>query len=349
MKHQHRWAVAAGLAVVALLATACSDVTSSSSAASGGAAVPDNSGTTINIAVNPWLGSEANAEVVADLLQNKLGYTVNLVHANEYGQFQKLATGELDATLEVWPSGHSQDYRDYIASNNGVVDAGLNGITGQIGWYVPTYMLQDHPELATWEGLKTDASMFATSDTGSKGRILDGDPTFVTFDQPIADNLGLNLQVVYAGSETSQLAELKTAYANQEPFLFYFWTPHWAQQQYQLTKIQLPPVTQACKDAALNDPTQYACDYPADPLYKAFSDKLQAKAPAAYTLMSAFSYTADDQNAIGLDIYNGTDPAEAAQKWIDANPTVWQPWVDAALAVQSGTPVPPASPAGPVK
>src|SRR6266576_3790174 len=222
MKHQHRWAVAAGLAVVVLLATACSDVTSSSSAASGGAAVPDNSGTTINIAVNPWLGSEANAEVMADLLQNKLGYTVNLVHANEYGQFQKLATGELDATLEVWPSGHSQDYRDYIASNNGVVDAGLNGITGQIGWYIPTYMLQDHPELATWEGLKTDASMFATSDTGSKGRILDGDPTFVTFDQPIADNLGLNLQVVYAGSETSPLAELKTAYANQEPFLFYF-------------------------------------------------------------------------------------------------------------------------------
>jgi ABC-type proline/glycine betaine transport system substrate-binding protein len=29
------------------------------------------------------------------------------------------------------------------------------------------------------------------------------------------------------------------------------------------------------------------------------------------------------------------DPQEAAQKWVDANPTVWQPWVDAGLAAQA--------------
>ena len=46
------------------------------------------------------------------------------------------------------------------------------------------------------------------------------------------------------------------------------------------------------------------------------------------------SYTNDDQNGIGLDINNGMSPADAAQKWIDANPTVWQPWVAAGLAAQ---------------
>jgi ABC-type proline/glycine betaine transport system substrate-binding protein len=47
------------------------------------------------------------------------------------------------------------------------------------------------------------------------------------------------------------------------------------------------------------------------------------------------SYTNDDQNVIGLGISNGDDPAKAAQDWIDANPQVWQPWVDAGLAAQS--------------
>ena len=72
-----------------------------------------------------------------------------------------------------------------------------------------------------------------------------------------------------------------------------------------------------------------------DPLYKAFNDQLQTKAPAAFAFLSAFSYTAADQNGISLDIHDGMKPAEAAQKWIDANPTVWQPWVDAGLAAQA--------------
>jgi ABC-type proline/glycine betaine transport system substrate-binding protein len=46
-------------------------------------------------------------------------------------------------------------------------------------------------------------------------------------------------------------------------------------------------------------------------------------------------YTIDDQLSISKDISDDMDPAEAAQKWIDANPTVWQPWVDAGLAAQS--------------
>ncbi len=115
---------------------------------------------------------------------------------------------------------------------------------------------RDHPELATWEGLKTDATLFKTAESGSAGQILDGDPSFVTFDQPIADNLGLNLKVVYAGSEAAELAALKTAYPKQGPILMYFWTPHWAQSKYDLTMIKLPAVTPACSGAAANDTTE---------------------------------------------------------------------------------------------
>ena len=331
MRQHRRWLGATLLVVVAMLAAACNDV-GNDGGGGGGGEIPDNSGTTIKIAVNGWVGSAANANVAANLLRDHLGYTVQLVEIDEYGQFQKLSTGALDATLEVWPSGHAQDYADYIDSGNGVVDAGLNGITGLIGWYIPTYMLQDHPEFATWEGLKGNEALFATSETGDKGRILDGDPTFVTFDQPIADNLGLNFEVIYAGSEAAQLSELDAAYANQEPFLFYFWRPHWAQAKYDLTQVELPAVTPECSDAAANDANAYACAYPEDPLYKALNDGLEARAPAAFALLSAFQWTDEDQNSVGLAISDGTDPSEAAQTWIDANPDVWQTWVDAGMA-----------------
>lgn len=333
---KRRRVVVAGLAAFTLLAAACSNVTpSGSSGSASGSGVPDNSGTTIKLAISPWTGSDANVALAQVLLQDKLGYTVTTKKIDEYAQFPALANGQLDATLEVWPSGHAKDYKKYIQGNAGVVDGGKLGVIGQIGWWIPTYMLDQYPELASWEGLKQDADLFKTAESGSAGQILDGDPSYVTFDQSIADNLGLNLKVVYAGSEAAELAALDAAYQKQGPILMYFWTPHWAQQKYDLTMIKLPEVTQACTDAAANDASKYACGYPQDDLYKAFNADLQTNAPAAYAFLSAMSYTNDDQNSIALDINNGMSPEAAAQKWIDANPSVWQPWVDAGLQAQS--------------
>jgi len=333
------------LASLALVAAACSDVSSSSTAAGGGT-VPDNSGTTVNFSISPWDGSAANVAVAEYLLKNQLGYSVGDKDIDEYAQFKALANGDLDATLEVWPSGHAADYKKYIATDNGVVDGGPLGITGRIGWYIPTYMLQDHPELATWEGLKQDATLFKTADSGDAGQILDGAPSYVTYDQTIADNLGLNLKVAYAGSEAAELTELDTAYQDQKPILMYFWTPHWAHAKYDLTQIKLPTVSDQCKQiySTGDNADQYNCDYPPDTLYKAFNDQLATKAPAAFAFLSAMQWDDQAQDGVGADIHEGMDPQDAAKKWVDANQSVWQPWVDAGMAAQSGSPVANASP-----
>jgi len=331
-----RWALAGALLSFALVAVACSDVSSSSSA---GAAVPDNSGTTINFAINPWDGSAANVAVAEYLLKNKLGYSFSDKDINEFAQFKALSNGDLDATLEVWPSGHADDYKNYIQNDNGVVDGGELGAIGQIGWWFPSYMLNDHPELKTWEGLKQDWQLFETPNTPGKGTILDGDPSYVTFDDAIATNLGLNMKAYYSGSESAELTELDTAYQDQKPILMYLWTPHWAMGKYDMTMMELPDVTDQCTKDAADNADAYACAYPEDDLYKAFNDQLQTKAPAAFAMLSAMQWTNDQQNTVSADIHSGMDPQEAAQKWVDANPTVWQPWVDAGLAAQaSGSP-----------
>ncbi|MGH2589438.1 MAG: glycine betaine ABC transporter substrate-binding protein [Actinomycetota bacterium] len=336
MRKSRRWVrLFAGLMLLGLVAAACSDVTENGDGGGGAAGVPDNSDITITLAVNAWVGAAANAHVAKVLLENELGYTVELVDIDEFEQFPAIAAGDIDATLEIWPSGHAQDYRRFIESGAGVVDGGELGVIGQIGWWVPTYVVEENPELATFEGLEGNESMFATSETGDSGQLLDGDPSFVTFDQAIADNLGLDLQVVYAGSEAAQLTALDAAYQAEEPFLFYFWTPHWAQSKYDLTMIELPEVTPACEEAAAENADEYACAYPEDVLYKAFNADLESRAASAFALLSAMQYGNEDQNSIGLDISNGVDGDAAAQTWLDANADVWQPWVDAGLAAES--------------
>jgi glycine betaine/proline transport system substrate-binding protein len=336
MTHRPRWWSLTILTVLlAVLAAACSDVDEGSNdggttGSDGGATTADCGSDTVNIAVNPWTGSAVNANVAKVIMEQELGCTVELTDIDEFAQFPALSTGDLDATLEVWPSGHAKDYKKYIDGGQGVIDGGELGVIGKIGWYIPTYMLDEHPELATWEGLNANADLFATAETSPKGQMLDGDPSFTSYDAEIVENLGLNYEVVVAGTETAELAQLKKAYAAQEPLLFYFYTPHWANQKYDLTAVELPAYTEECGQAAADETGGYACEYPEDVLYKAFNEDLQTKAPAAFDFLSAMSYDNAAQESIALDIdVEGMDPADAAQKWVDANPDVWQAWLPA--------------------
>ncbi|MEX0983813.1 MAG: glycine betaine ABC transporter substrate-binding protein [Actinomycetota bacterium] len=319
---------------LAVVAAACSDVTSGEptgggTETTGGAETMQCGSETIKIAVNAWLGAEANAAVAAAVMEQEMGCDVELVEIDEFPQFSAMATGDLDATLEVWPSVHAKDRKQYIDNpSGGVIDGGVLGVLGNIGWFVPSYVTDERPEFASYEGIKGNESYFATAETGDKGQFLGSDPNFGFYDEEIAQNLGLDLEFVYAGSETGSIAALDKAVAAQDPLLMYFWSPHWAQDKYDLVEVELPPYTDECGAALENaDADGYACDYADDVLYKAFSGGLEAKDAAAFQFLSAFQWAADDQNSVALAINDGTDRLEAAQAWVDANPDTWQAWL----------------------
>jgi glycine betaine/proline transport system substrate-binding protein len=327
-----RWLVTS-FVLVAMLAAACGDVEEGGNGGGGGGGTTaaQCGDETISIAVNPWTGSAANANVAKVIMEQEMGCTVELVEIDEFAQFPALSTGELDATLEVWPSGHAEDYATYIDGGEGVVDAGELGVIGKIGWYIPTYLVEQNPDLATVEGLDANADMFATAETGDKGQFLGGDPSFVSFDEEIIESLNLDFQVVYAGSEAALLTELEGAYENQEPLLFYFYKPHWAFVDYELTEVVLPEVTAACTEAAAGNGRGYNCDYPADVLYKAVNDGLAESDPAVFEFLSSMSYSNEEQEEIAhlIDV-DGLSPEEAAAQWVSENEEIWSAWLPAA-------------------
>jgi glycine betaine/proline transport system substrate-binding protein len=337
-KQRFKWLVAA-LSITALAMAACSDVDEGGDENPGsgdtgaGTTAAQCGSDTITIAVNPWVGAEANAAVAQAVMEDQMGCTVEQQEINESGQFPAMADGDVDATLEVWPSGHLKDRKDYIEKAGSVVDGGELGIIGNIGWFTPSYVVDENPDLATWEGFKDNADEFATAETGDKGRFLGADTTYSIFDEAIIESLGLDLQVIYSGSEAASLAALDKAYNNEDPILMYWWTPQWANAKYDLVEVELPAYDDECESIAAEDPDAavgYDCDYAEDVLYKAFSAELSDKDAAAFEFLSNFAWTEEDQNSVALAIQEGTDPAEAAQTWIDANQDTVQSWLPAA-------------------
>ncbi|HYO18348.1 MAG TPA: ABC transporter substrate-binding protein [Dermatophilaceae bacterium] len=307
-------AAAAALSMASCGATKVSDI--SAGGASSAKCGP------FNLAVNAWVGYEANAAVIAYVAEKKLGCTVKLKNLDEQVSWQGFSTGEVDAVVENW--GHPDLVKKYITEQKVAQDAGLTGNVGKIGWYVPPFMVKAHPDILDGKNLNKYASLFKTSESGSKGQILDGDPGFVTNDAALVKNLKLDYKVVFSGSEAALITSFRQAEQNKKPMIGYFYEPQWFTAEVPLKKVSLPAYTAGC-DA---DAAKVACDYPEYKLNKIVSTKFAKSNSAAYTLVKNFTWTNADQNTVAKSIaVDKLTPEKAAQKWVEANPDKVKAWL----------------------
>ncbi|WP_338682497.1 ABC transporter substrate-binding protein [Streptomyces acidiscabies] len=269
---------------------------------------------TFNLAVNPWVGYQADAAVVAYVAANDLGCKVVQKDLKEEIAWQGFGTGEVDAVLENW--GHDDLKAKYIGGQKTAVSAGSAGNKGVIGWYVPPWLAKAHPDITNWQNLNKYAANFKTSESGGKGQLLDGDPSYVTNDEALVKNLKLDFKVVYAGSETALIQAYRKAEKNKEWVIGYFYEPQWFLTEVPLVKVNLPAYKTGCDANA----EKIACDYPVYDLDKIVSVRFEKSGSPAYHLVKNFTWTNDDQNIVAKYIaVDRMTPEAAAKKWVEAN------------------------------
>ena len=344
--HQNRWGRwFAGVAVISLIVIGCAKSSGATpeptasppaSTAPGASTAPasaapsavakatckgDGSKGEVKMMINQWVGAAANVAVAQCLLQ-QMGYKVTTSTLAEEIAWQGFDTGEVDVILENW--GHPELEKKYITETKKATDAGPNGVTGIIGWYVPGWMIDKYPDMADWHNLNKYADLFKTSESGDKGQFLGSDPTFVQYDEALITNLGLNFKDVFSGSEAATITAFQNADKNKTPLIGYFYDPQWLLNEIKLVQIKLPPWTQGC-DADLK---KVACDYPAYTLNKIVRTAWLNTAGDAGTFIKNFKWGNSDQNEVADAITNKNLSAEdAAKAWIDAHPDTWKAWI----------------------
>ena len=235
-------------------------------------------------------------------------------------------TGDVDAILENW--GHAAEVQTFITEKKVAVDAGSTGVDGIIGWFVPPWLAAEYPDVTNWENLNKYAENFKTSESGDKGQLLDGDPSFVTSDEGIINGLGLNFQVVYAGSEAALIEAFRSAETNKTWLIGYFYSPQWFFDEVPLVEVKLPAYTDGC-DA---DATKITCGYaPYNDLNKIVSQNLVDKAPAGLPVHPELRVDRRaPEHRRERDHERREETAKRPRKeWAAANQAVWQPWIPA--------------------
>lgn len=162
------------------------------------------------------------------------------------------------------------------------------------------------------------------SKSGAKGQILEGSKEFLTHDEKLIENLGLDLEAKYLGSESAQLKEIRERAADREPFLVYWWRPHWVEAEVELTEVQLPPHYGGCD----SKPDEIECGYPKESLTKYLNADFSDNGGKAADLLRNFQWGPDDQNQVAKSIKDdGLSHRAAAEEWVKKNKGVWKVWL----------------------
>ncbi|KAJ3363717.1 hypothetical protein GGF32_003754 [Allomyces javanicus] len=90
---------------------------------------------------NVWSSSNVSTYVVALLIQQVLGIDVTIVeYPGLSGTLARLASGESDVSLEMWPNDKAHEIRELVLRRHLIAMAGALGYVGRISWYFPAYI-----------------------------------------------------------------------------------------------------------------------------------------------------------------------------------------------------------------
>lgn len=282
----------------------------------------------IKLTIHDWTGQLITTQIMGEVLQAK-GYNVEYVEADYIAQFAGLQEGDLHVAMEMWETT-GRDAMDASTATGKTENVGETGMQAIEEWWYPMYMKEKCPGLPDWKALNDCAEAFSTPETAPRGRYLGGPVTWGGFDDERAEALGLDYEVVHAGTDGALFAELESAYQRKAPILLWVYTPHWAPAKYEGEWVEFPKYTAECyQDPSWgsNPNMAHDCGKPRGPIWKVAWSGMKDKWPGAYAALKGFTIANDEmsQMIVAVDL-DGQKIDDVVAKWIKDNESRWQAW-----------------------
>ena len=290
--------LAAGLAAVALTATACGGDDSSDTTATGNGG---DGGNCESVTLG-FLPSWTDGLSTAYLWQNVLEDRDIDVEFQELGEAAPLYAGLAGGDVDVYPSGWSEvthaDYMDEFGDD--IEDLGA--------WYegaVLTLAVPEYVDIDSIADLTDNADRFG-------GRIVGIEPgaglTRITRDEVIPA-YGLDSYELIESSTTAMLAELQSAVDAEEDIVVTLWRPFWANSEFPMKDLEDP-------EGALGDP---------EALHTLARTGFSDDCAEVAELMSDFTLTDEQYGSLEnmvVNEYGDGRYEEAVEAWFEENPDV---------------------------
>ncbi|AGI68750.1 glycine betaine ABC transporter substrate-binding protein [Octadecabacter antarcticus 307] len=279
-----------------------------------------------------WDSAAIVTAVSQFLMEQGYGCDVTVVPSDTTPAIASLAeNNEPDIVTELWTNSTGDVYKKLRADGNIVELGSVLNPGGVEGWWLPTYLVEDHPELATIEGIMANpelvGGMFNNCPDGWGCRIVN-------------DNLirafGLEdsgIEVFNHGSGETLATSMAAAYQSEEPWFGYYWGPTTPLGMFDMTSIDLgeydPEVHSANQNA--DAPNPMASAFPAAPVLTIVTKDFMESHPDIAELMGNVTFeTATMSQLLAWKEDNNASNEEAAVYFLKNNPDAWSAWINAA-------------------
>ncbi len=255
----------------------------------------------VRIAYVEWDCAATSTNVVAAVLQEKMGYEVELLPVAAAAMWQAVGTGDVDAHVTAWlPVTHS----DYMKKVEGKVE-NLGPLSGgaKLGWAVPKYVTADSI---------ADLNQYADK---LDGKIIGIDPGagLMRLSENAMKEYGLDKLELMEGSGTTMTAALSGAVKNNEWIVVTAWSPHWMFGKWELKYLDDPKGVLGGEEHI-------------DTIVR---KGLKADMPEVYAFLDKFAWETPEQfqMVMAWNQQPGADRYENAKKFINEHPDLVKSWL----------------------
>ena len=266
-----------------------------------GQAVAAKADKTIKIVYVDWDCAIASSNLVKAVLEDRLGYRVELLPVSQETMWASVASGEADAMVAAWlPDTHAEAYAK-VKSKIDVLGKLVSG--ARLGLAVPDYV-----PLRSIDELDANADKI-------NGRIVGidaGAGLMRLATKALKDYEITQLQLV-SGSGASMAVSLAEAIRRQEWIVVTAWSPHWMFSRWPMHYLD-DPLGSLGRDEGI---------------FKVGREGLKKDHPEVWAFLSNFCFedASQLQRLMDWNQQRGTDPVQNASRFMKENPRLVEFWL----------------------
>ncbi|MCA2012084.1 glycine/betaine ABC transporter substrate-binding protein [Cereibacter sphaeroides] len=284
----------------------------------------------ISIAQMGWASAEVITEVAQFLLEQGYGCDVTLVNSDTIPAITSVAeNGEPDVVTDLWLNSAGDAYRRLEEAGTMVRLANVLQPGGVEGWWIPTALAEEHPELTTIEGILANPELVG----GRFNNCPDGWGCRVVSDNLAAalDLEGHGIEVFNHGSGETLATSMGAAATDGEPWFGYYWAPTVPLGMYDMTRVELGDYD-ADAFAELQNPNAenpQVSEFPDAPILTSVTASFVEEHPAEAEFFSKMVFQTDVMSALlAWRNENTASAAETAVYYLSTYPEEWSAWLN---------------------
>lgn len=299
----------------------------------------------VTIADMNWGSASLMANIDSFILANGYGCNTELVPGDTQPTTVSMTEkGEPDLAPEIWTNSAKEAIELGVAENRLRIAGESLSDGGEEGLWVPKYLVEQDPSLATIAGVKANAKLFKHPEDENKSALM-GCPAGWNCQIAIA-NLHKALQlsdfgfdIIDPGSAAGLAGTIARAYEKQEPWFGYYWAPTAVLGKYEMVLVDFGSgydlehfrscITQA------NCENPQVTMYPPSIVQTVTTESFASRAPQAFTYLSKRSFGNQQMNQLLAWMEdNQADGDVAMEHFLKNYESTWTAWIPEDVAAK---------------